>query len=61
MLLKSRAYYKGVDDEAKGGGDAGEGWSSYMLSELLLSDVNFGAWCRVITQWWKQKGGDSCY
>lgn len=23
MLLKSRAYYKGVDDEAKGGGGVG--------------------------------------
>jgi hypothetical protein len=42
MLLKSRAYYKGVDDETKGGwGGGGEGWSSYMLYELLLSDVNF--------------------
>ena len=24
MLLKSRAYYKGVDDEAKGGGAGGK-------------------------------------
>jgi len=61
MLLKSRAYYKGVDDEAKREGAWGGGWGSYMLYELLLSDANFGAWCRVITQWWKQKGGDSCY